>query len=740
MDGRIYFPTSEDISKEIKVNLSEEERKQTLVIARDTKNILELEYIPSLHFKDLVKEEILAGITILTESKLSGWTHEEQKSYLNKVISSLKIENEILKNALADKIIKPVLLDLMLYGKYILQYRKAGNNHENELYYINQFKSKLAFLIDKMPEVKQLIHVLSERDDFLRILPLAYHEIIANDAILSEFRASEIVGHNAAYAVARNSNIKDLIIVDKQGAILEKYSLNQIKVMKNKSRDLALKGLILIPDDNKAEEIPTVYITWAGTHSTESRNADLERAPGEESYRCGEDQIVSQIINCIKSLNRPVKLVICGHSLGGSLSQLSFHSLQRILALNIKDEETHTRVLELEEAFCNDLSRLSPHQRDLSKIKINPNLIREMSVDIWNSAGVLQPVIRHSNELCSILVNNHIPQVGNIGVVYGDVVHSFGQGCILNDVPINGAKIKLLKIQPVAAGSLLAALGIPTAFPAGLSLFGVNAIGLLASFFCLGVILVKVVSEKSYAHRKHHFKNGTRPEDAYIVYKSHFPNDVPNEAHCKIIYKELSTRSYEFFDTGIQFISDSLMQEERFQSELQKAFESSQNDKILNFLISHINNSADELRIINLIIEKHISNIINIPDKNGKTLLHHALQFGKFNIAAALLEVEGIDVNLIDNEKNYPMLIFMQQLNNAYLPFAQLIYKLGVKLLDKTTIDLTVTNTKAESVEKIYKKWYWSGSYAKPLMLELAKRLKPLAEKKQEEIKVPTLI
>lgn len=741
MDGRVYLPAHADLlSKEIKFKLDEKEKNETLVIVRDEKNILELEYIPSLHFKDMVKEEIMTEITEATESKLTGWTHEGQKSYLDKSLSSIKLEDEILIKSFSDQAIKSTLLDLMLYGKYILHYRKLGANYDKELYYINLFKEKLSLLIAKHPEIKQLIHALAEASGFLRILPLAYQEIIKNDELILDFRASELVGHNVAYAVGHNENkFKKLVVVSKQGNVLENYSLKEIRVIKNKQRNLALKGLIAIPMDDKQQEVTTVYVTWAGTHNNATKNADLERAPGEESYRCGEDQILREIISSIEAIGKPVRLVICGHSLGGALAQLSYHSIQRVIAMNLNEELVHEKVISLEEDFCKDLQKLSPHQRNLNEIKINPKMIREMSVDVWNSAGVLEPIVNHTNQLCPILVNAGIPQLANFGLVSDDMLQAIGQGYILSNVFENGAKIKILKIESKILDHIMSRIGVPAAATA--AFLSSNSAGWILSVCCLVALLAKVINAKSVAHRKHHFVHGTRPEDAYVVHNSHHPDGSINPDACKIIHDEFTAKSRTFIDSGMQFISDSVMQDERFKSEFIKVADScrkktkeekNQYTELLNFLIKRI--LTDDLQIVNLINENQISEVMNMSDSTGKTLLHHALLNGKLNIVQALLNMEGVDVNITDTDKNFPLLIFMQQMNNYYLPISLDASKIGLKLLEKTTINLTAMNTKEQSVEKYYKKWYWSGSKAKQFMSEIAKRLAPRLEKKPEVV------
>lgn len=726
MDGRAsMFVKTEDLLSDIPLDLTDKEKKETLIIVRDNKNMLALEKAPIIILNQKQKDVILAELKKVTESSMSGWTHDSQLLNLDKSIRSMKFNNFILQTAMEDKEIKSCILNLMLYAKYLLQ----SSRSDQQLEYVNQFKEKISYLMAKYTDFHQLMDAMIDIGGIFKIVPLAYHEIAMHDEALVEFRASELVGHNVAYKVAKNEDkYKRVVVVDKAGKVLENYSIKEIKVIKNDKRDLGLKGLILVPETEKNQPITPLYITWAGTHSNASMNADLERTPGEESYRLGEDQVLKQIITTIEEINKPVKIVICGHSLGGALSQLSFHSLQRIIAKNIKNEELQKKVTFFDEKFCQKLSKITPHHRDLSEIKIDPSLIKELSVDVWNSAGVLTPVVDHSNELAGLLVYSGIPLYANFGLVGGDMLQAIGQGCILNQVNANGVKIKILKINPSALTSV-ATLGA-----AGLTFFG--SVGLFASFVCLGAIIVKALKDKKVAHTKHHFINGMRPEDAYVVYNSHYPDGSLNIEECKIIANELSSKSTSVVDKGMQLISDAFMQEERFQSELYKTIlaDKKADDKeekvehhnnLMNFLVSRLksNITGDEARITKLLLDQKLKSVIHYRDNFGKTLLHYAIENGKLDFASALLDDPLVNVNQVDNENNYPMLIFMS-LINSYLPKSQNVYQFGIKLLAMTSIELNQKNKNNLSVESIYNSWYWGGYYAKPFVTELAKRIK----------------
>jgi len=103
-----------------------------------------MQYLSLIDFKEKEKEEILSDISKVTDLGISSWTHEAQRLNLGKAIQEQKIANEILKSALDDKEIKSVILDVMLFSKYILLYRKPPYNREQELYYIMmEFKKRI---------------------------------------------------------------------------------------------------------------------------------------------------------------------------------------------------------------------------------------------------------------------------------------------------------------------------------------------------------------------------------------------------------------------------------------------------------------------------------------------------------------------------------------------------------------------------------------------------------------------
>ncbi len=702
---------------------------KVLTMQRDTKDLLEMQYLSAIDYKEKEKEEILTEIVKVTDLGISSWTHEAKRNNLDKAIQAQKIENEVLKSALDDKEIRSMILDVMLFSEYILLYRKPPYNREQELYYIGQFKEKIRVLFSKVKDIQALIKAITDVGGLFRVITLAYAGIVEQDKLLQEFRASELVGHNVAYQVAKNEDkFEHLKITNETGQVLEEYAIREIRVMRDGKRNRGLKGIILISKTIQEEALPTLYISWAGTYGGESLNADLERTPGEESFRQGEDQILKQVIDAIHEIGKPVKIMICGHSLGGALSQLLFHSLQRILAFQIKDEEVQQKINKLEIKFNHTLQKLSPHQRDLSDIKIDMNLIFDMRVDVWNSAGVLSPVIDYSNDLAAILVKAGIPQHATFGFVNGDVLQSIGHGNILNKVHENGAKIKVLQVESATTRTFMAALGASAAFPAGLGLVGSNPLGWIASAFCMGAMFTEIFNNTKAAHTKHHFKQSVLPKQGYSIFKSHKDDGSLNTDECNKIQEHLTNKSTHILDTGIHMLSQAYMHEERFKSEFTNSVlfdkKNGKHEKTLTFVIARIKamNSVEEARLIKLLNNKELEDIVCLQDENGKNLLHHAIENVNYALALELLSHEPAITNQIDHEGNYPLLTFMQKIN-TYIYQSADTYNIGVILLAMTHLDLSLKNKLDQSVEKIYRSWYWSGYNARTFMAELAKRV-----------------
>lgn len=722
------------------------EPSHQLIIKRNVHDVLTLPAF--LIFSKDDKNTILKNAAAIPFSVLS-YSEAAQKKDLETITDKLTFKNSLLQTAFQDKKLKNHLCDLILYSKYLFDYQRDIKKHA---FYITQFKKSIKTFYELVGEehIGDYLKALAEENNFSRIIALAYHDIISQDILLEGFRSGELMGHDIAYRIAQAPNQYTQVIVnDQQDKFLESYSIKEIIANKeNGDRDTALMGSILIPDA-LADEQPIIYINWTGTHNKGTLNADKERAPGEESYRRCEDQILKQVIESIDEVyakhKKPVKLVFSGHSLGGALAQLCFHSCQRAIAQSFNDQSIQEKIASEEIAFKKGLDeaaslfKLSLHHRSLEKLTIQKEKISGLQIDNWNSPGVLIAVEKYSNSLSSIITkNSEITHIANVGIVSGDIVQTAGQGMILSEVGENGALVNAIKIYPEKMNmySTLAA-------PVGGWLTG----GALAPLVGLGtmtggagvalVVLVAVLKSKADVHRLHHFKETERPQQTYKMYRSHHPdgslNEDPQTGYKKI--RETIGRKSTVVDllmngisnlghsSGLRLQSEKGYHDKRFQDALAKIKQDEHHEQhVFALLITEMKSDthgADQ-RIIEC-IKKH--KLINVKNTDGKTLFQQAISLGLFNLADKLLGIEGIDVDLLDKENNTAMLLFMQKINTT-LSWNTDVYKFGLNLLEKTS-QLDQSNHKGESVRSIFSAWKWNGVNSREFSQALSNKLSP---------------
>jgi len=152
---------------------------------------------------------------------------------------------------------------------------------------------------------------------------------------LKDFSLTEALAHSdlggGAYGAPKRKNHQTVEI---KGSTEEPGIL--YRVVKLNTNASGLVGEILCPVDPKQSD--QIIVNWTGTHNGGTLLADLERAPGEDSYRAAEIELLNQINTQVAAhtaqTQQPVNLLITGHSLGGALAQLNFHSLQRATAMH----------------------------------------------------------------------------------------------------------------------------------------------------------------------------------------------------------------------------------------------------------------------------------------------------------------------------------------------------------------------------------------------------------------------
>lgn len=711
-----------------------------------------------------------------------SFTKASQKKDLDLILKNAKSDNEILTSILKNEKAYACLLNMIVYGKYILDYK--GDN-KNEIEYTNKFKETLielsSLLGGNIESYLQAFSVANNDLLFLRVISLAYYEFALRELNLDDFRASELMGHNIAYTVTENTGkVNRLIIKSPEGKQIESYTIQELDIKKTllngeQVKDAALNGSIVIPEYNgNIPDQPVMIIAWTGTHSHATMKADFQTAAGEESYRCGEDQAARQIVDAIQkfseSCHKPVKVIFAGHSLGGALAQLSYHSLQRVLASSIEDPELQIKVSELEAKFNDDLDKqplsrfkLSLHQQSLHGIRLPAKYVSAMNIDVWSDADVLKPVEDYSNELSLILSEKaHIAQTGNFGRVFGGDLDFRRQGTILSKVGENGAKVRLLKVETDYTGMKTTILAPATGAVFGsltLPLMGFSVFSSIPGAIVGALVgTAMMVNAKWDAHSKKHFE-GKNTLDPYKIYTSHnYDGSLNNdpETGYKKIQNELMSKT-SVLDKPISYVSSfgqytprlnsqRRYHENRFNSALRYAEvkdltdNNNKFDNVISILAAEMNSDTvgANFRVMRAVKEKKFINVtdnngltllhraiekdnneiaskllnepgidINIQDNDGKTALHHAIEKENYVLAEQILKLSNININLQDAQGNTPILLLMKNINSRYAKHSE-VYMFGTHLLNLKA-DLSLSNKKGESVEKIFQSWHWSS-------------------------------
>ena len=81
------------------------------------------------------------------------------------------------------------------------------------------------------------------------------------------------------------------------------------------------------------------------------------------------------------------------------------------------------------------------------EIKIDPNLIQELHIGAWNSAGVINSIMNSSNQCSPILAGKGIKTFGHFCFVSGDFVQTTGHGSVLSDTHNNCSQVAILDIK-----------------------------------------------------------------------------------------------------------------------------------------------------------------------------------------------------------------------------------------------------------------------------------------------------
>lgn len=228
---------------------------------------------------------------------------------------------------------------------------------------------------------------------------------IAADPVVQQYKTNSWLARQEAYCIHLRQDGD--IITDPHTKIA--YRSQRIQTDSN-----ALVGEILIPVDTKHQN--SIRINWQGSYNKDQWVSDLEKSPAVKTFKRNEASIMAQINNAISqhvSPGKKVEVAVTGHSLGGALSQMTFHALQKGLVNGT----------------------------------INAQNVSGLAVGTCNSPGVTKKIEQSSNTLCHQVHNMGITQKALFAMVGGDAVQTTGQGTILSNVDPKMAEVNLIKIH-----------------------------------------------------------------------------------------------------------------------------------------------------------------------------------------------------------------------------------------------------------------------------------------------------
>ena len=417
----------------------------------------------------------------------------------------------------AKPLLPELFLDLVIKEILLSQLAVSGTHQILPYSYSLLFHSKLK-------------HALN----LLRLKGFRSFHSIARDQ--QPFFLAEILAHELAYKLAKSKiKAENRVLLTDQSGKEGMYDI--IKIQTGEKEHMALQGYIILP---YSLDNPHVHIVWTGTTNLAGVVVDTQISPGEDSYRKREISTITFINSKLHthSLTRKHKLNLhfYGHSLGGALAQLTFHSFQRAILQNallpnnrpfkpVKSsiidvlnlahtpsertqwgwaEYVHKR----QAPWHVNLEDASNHSRDgfstrsISALSIS--IIASMDIATWNSAGVTSAVAANSVENARLLSEMGVAHSAYFGIVAQDAVQTSGEATILAGCNYTEAKVNIMKVgaTPGAyfklAGTLL---GVIPGVAFG-SLVGIPAVALSA--------VLCAVLPTLRAHTSKHFQGGLK--------------------------------------------------------------------------------------------------------------------------------------------------------------------------------------------------------------------------------------
>ena len=376
-----------------------------------------------------------------------------------------------------------------------------------------------------------------------------------------DFFLAEIFGHELAYKLAKNKIRAEngVLLTDQSG---KEGVFDIIKIQPDRSGHEALHGYIILPQnlDN-----PHVHIVWAGTINIDGILVDSQISPGEDSYRKREVWIIGQINSALcahyMKVRHKLNLHFYGHSLGGALAQLTFHSAQRAIlqnafsssdrslktigsrdidALNLAQNPTrrtqwawseyvHRRKapwnVNLSDKGCHSKEGFSSEGASM----LNSAIIESMHVATWNSAGVTSAVAAHSVENAGLLSEIGVMMSAHFGVVAGDAIQTSGEATILAGCNHNVAQVNVMKVGDTIGAGLKAVGTVLTLVPGAVLGTMVAIPGLIAASLYFAAL------PTIWAHKGKHFVIGSE------IVSEEYSNSTDEGS--KRVYKTLSNKS-----------------------------------------------------------------------------------------------------------------------------------------------------------------------------------------------------
>lgn len=369
---------------------------------------------------------------------------------------------------------KNKLIELLLFVKYEV---------ENPGRYTKYISDTMAYLISKLgdEQLRFLIQELSQVEgcayfnmieDYLSLQSL---ELVRTRYLQNSFQ----IGRNDGYI--DRSDGEQISIRNPETMEDEDYIVENIKAKRADTgqQEQSLLGKLYLPC--KQSDFPMVYISWRGSQNKESWLSDTQIAPGYESYVSHEAEILTQISDAIdriaKQQGQAVHLMISGHSLGASLSQNNYQSIQRALCRGMGDtaltEEFNADITAELKGRYRDPGSFYKNLAAIDRCKINPEKIASMHLGIFNSPGVLDSVAKSSNQCSKYLTSLETPveQYGHCALTHGDVVQKCSSATILTHIEDNGAHIEMFYFDNGQAGQASKMAAFPATIFAG-SVYG----------------------------------------------------------------------------------------------------------------------------------------------------------------------------------------------------------------------------------------------------------------------------